>query len=211
MFGDKQFRQYGFPTPTDTPSDLACRTLQIPSSAAWLGVVMGALMALTDEKNWQQFEGGISTEDAAAVALEILDNAYANITETCGIETQTPYWADDDEVEDTSPPELQTWYGHTDGNDFITDAADFVLQGFIAVGVSPHAAIAYRTLVPRMRVAFRRGDFGGLVNIFVDGVKTLDFSTYLPSGNDVIEVPLTIDPDAVILDESVEILIESAS
>jgi len=193
------------PPPTDDPD--AGVQVTVCFSEEWLPYVLGALDQLLLPIAWQGTESEIELTQERA---QMLKDMFAS--PTCAIDdVQTPYWDSDDDVEDTAPADEQTWYGHTDGNDFVTDAADFVLQGFIAVGLSPQAAIVYRTFVPRMRVAFRRGDFGGVVNVFVDGVKAFDFDTFLASGNDVVERTLTIDPDADVLSEEVEIMIASDS
>lgn len=76
MFGDKEFDNVGYPTPETIPSECAYRLAKLPSSAAWLGVFMGLLETLLDEQNWQQFEGGISREDAARVWADIIDDMY---------------------------------------------------------------------------------------------------------------------------------------
>lgn len=81
MFGDKQFDGVGYPTPSSVPVDRGCRTATIPADAAWYGVFMGVLETLTDPKNWQQFEGGISREDAACYWSEIIDSLYLSAEE----------------------------------------------------------------------------------------------------------------------------------
>lgn len=81
MFGDKQFDGVGYPTPSSVPMDRGCRTATIPADAAWYGVFMGLLETLTHEENWQQFEGGISREDAACYWAEIIDSLYLSAEE----------------------------------------------------------------------------------------------------------------------------------
>lgn len=77
MFGDKEFGNLGYPTPEDIPVECAYRLAKLPSSAAWLAVFMGMLEQGLDEANWQQFEGGITREQAAAVWADIIDGMYA--------------------------------------------------------------------------------------------------------------------------------------
>lgn len=78
MYGDKMFRGVGYPTPLSVPVERACRSALIPADAAWFGLFMGALEVLTDPANWQQFEGGISREEAACYFQEIVDSLYAS-------------------------------------------------------------------------------------------------------------------------------------
>lgn len=81
MFGDKEFGNVGFPTPADIPIECGYRLAKLPSSAAWLGVFMGMLEAGLSEENWQQFEGGITQEQAAAVWADIISWMYDNAEE----------------------------------------------------------------------------------------------------------------------------------
>lgn len=178
-------------------------------SEAWLPVVLGALDQLLLSYTWI---GSYAEIQLAQDRAQMLKDIFSESVCAAAPESvPTPYWAEDEDVEDTAPVDIQTWYGHTEGNNFVQDAADFVLQGFIAVGISPQAAIAYRTFVPRMRVAFRRGEFGGLVNIFVDGVKAIGIDTFLASGSDVKEIALVIDPEADVLPDEAEIMIASVT
>lgn len=90
MFGDKEFDGVGYPTPSSIPIDFGYRTAKIPADTAWYGIFMGLLETLIDEKNWQQFEGGITREEAAAVWLEIIEGLYVSAIEgPCCPEFQT--------------------------------------------------------------------------------------------------------------------------
>jgi len=76
MFGDKLFgRHTGIPTPTDIPVDTTCLTLQIPNDPGWWAAITGHLTALMEESAWQQFDGGLSVEDAAEIASTIVTDA----------------------------------------------------------------------------------------------------------------------------------------
>ena len=69
MFGDKEFGKHtGFPTPVDTPDETTCLMIQVPANAAWWAIYVGLLYSLLEEDSWQQFEGGMTREDAAADA-----------------------------------------------------------------------------------------------------------------------------------------------
>jgi len=81
MFGDKEFDGVGYPTPSSIPSTMSWRTAKIPADAAWQGIFMGLVETLLDEKNWQQFEGGITREEAACIWLEIVESLYVSAEE----------------------------------------------------------------------------------------------------------------------------------
>lgn len=77
MFGNKRYDGVGYPTPSSIPVDLAYRLAKIPADSSWLAVFMGMLEVGLSEENWQQFEGGISREDAVAVWQDIITEMYA--------------------------------------------------------------------------------------------------------------------------------------
>jgi len=97
MFGAKEFGKHiGFPTPTATPTEMTCLTLRLPADSGWWGVYTGLLSILADESSWQQFEGGIPTEDAAHCAAEIYqaaigDAATVDGCETCSLGSGAPF------------------------------------------------------------------------------------------------------------------------
>ena len=207
MFGEKEFQQYGFPTPESTPDETACRIFLIPASTTWLAVFMGAIDQLANPLNWQQLEGGMSREDAAAVAQAVIDDAYAQAeTGVCEVSVPAPYWDDENDADDEMLVSEQTWYGFTSGS-FVEDMADWVLTGFIAASTNLHAAILYKTYVPRMRLAFRRGDWGGLIRVTVNGIEALRVNT-ANDVEDIISVPLIIQASGGVLDDEAEIIIE---
>lgn len=169
MFGDKQFNTLGFPTPTDVPETDGCRQFTIPSSTAWFALVMGCLMLLTEEENWQQFDGGIDVETAALAAQAIIDSGYEN--ECAGGEdlNTVPFWQSDDgsdaAVEDTE----DTWYN---------EASYFVIGAFLATMVDPASAITFTTNIRRLRLAYLKNGFGGIVEVIVDDVSVALIDTY---------------------------------
>jgi len=128
MYGDKQFGQkrFLFPTPETTPETLACRTLQIPADSAWLGLFMGALSLLTDPANYQQFDGGMSPDEAAAIALDVINAAYANAEYGCQLEYPTPFWDEAQDVDDEMAAGEQIWYGEVTDPDAPADELTFV-------------------------------------------------------------------------------------
>jgi len=88
MYGDKQYGQQGrflYPTPTTLPEDEGCRTFRIPADPAWYGLLMGALSALTNPDNYQQFEGGLTPQQAADCFFNILETTYENAEDGCNV------------------------------------------------------------------------------------------------------------------------------
>lgn len=73
-------------TPSDIPEDDVCRPLFIPASDEWLALVSGALVALTEEWNWDPY-GSVTPAEAAARASEILEAYYS---EDCGCPPDAP-------------------------------------------------------------------------------------------------------------------------
>lgn len=77
MFGDKEFGDHiGYPTPTDVPTNTTDLLVRIPASAAWWSVFFGLVSTLMEEGSWQQFDGGITPEEAAEAARNIYIAAY---------------------------------------------------------------------------------------------------------------------------------------
>jgi len=188
LYGDKLFHQdrFLFPTPEDVPEETACRTFHIPASSAWLGLFMGALSLLTDPNNYQQFEGGISPDEAAETALAILDAAYENAIYGCQISYPTPWWDEAQDVDDDMSPTTQPWYGEVtdpeapaDELEFVENAAIWVITGFIAYAGQIGGAVFFNTVAPRFVLAWRRGDVGELIRVVIDAADygTVDTST----------------------------------
>src|SRR3989304_1912197 len=114
MYGDKQFTGVGYPTPVSIPEATSCFILQVPADEAWWGVVVGLLYTLILEWNWQQLEGGLDRDVVAARWQIMLEDALevAVTTNTCVVtDVPTPYWDEDQDVDDELSPEAQTWYG----------------------------------------------------------------------------------------------------
>jgi len=170
MFGDKEFGKHvGFPTPVDTPEDTTCLQLQIPNNAAWWAAYVGLLLALTDEENWQQYEGGMSVEDAAAEAQTIFNAAESLwLTNSCLSDVPAPYWDSAEDADDESPADVQAWYGEIVSGSFHENLENWAIAGFIAAAGQPAAAVYFLTIAPRFRLAWKTGDVGGIVRIFID-------------------------------------------
>lgn len=157
----------------DSPPDEGgyCRTIKLPESPELLYALNGAFLELTRSWNWQQF-GDMTPEQTA----EIMQVAFLDyLDSTCG-DSGKPFW-DDPEGDDAGQPsdeELYPWY---------EQLADWVISGFLASTFTPAAAVVYETTIPRARLAFRKGDWAGMVQIFIDGImmREIDLWGEIPS------------------------------
>lgn len=190
IYGDKEYKPYAplYPTPAEIPLDTACWSISLPNGPAWWGLLFGAILYLTDPENFQVFEGGLSRETTA----DIFDNALLDAWEelSCVIEVPAPYWDDNtdgDDADDESPPDSQLWYGFIDtDSDFQANLENVFLASFVAqiaaltsgpaAGLA--AAVEFLTIAKAYRLAFRTGDWGGIVDIFVDLTNVGTIDTY---------------------------------
>jgi len=204
MFGEKRFpQQQGFPTPTAIPDDTTCLTLNVPASDEWWGVVVGVLYSLILEWNWQQFEGGLGRDAVAARWQSMLEDALdvASTTNTCGVtpDVEAPFWDTDDDVDDSFPPDSQPWYGAVDDpaavpttETFRETLEDWTFAGLLAIAGAPGAAISFLTIAPKFRLAFKQGDIGKVIRVFVDANQAAQITD---SGDgSVREVAIIGDP-----------------
>lgn len=196
MFGDKQFDNVGYPTPESTPEETTCLMLQVPASAAWWSIYAGLLQTLADETAWQQFEGGMSPEDAAQVAAKIARDALllASQTNECSAIVPAPYWDQPtaDDIDDQFPPSLQPWYGEIvalpaaglraeAAEEELTFLENLTIWAIAAFGVyagQVGAAIAFVPVAKRFVLAFKQHDLGGVVRVLVDFLEVAEIDTY---------------------------------
>lgn len=204
MFGTKEFPQVGYPTPTELPSETTCLTLFIPANDEWWGLVTGLLYSLSVEWTWQQYEGGITRDEAAARWQSMIEDALdtAATSDTCTIvtEAETPFWDDATDVDDSAPSDMQTWYGtFSDVTappgelDFVENLLVWAFSGLLAVGVAPKVGIAFQTIATKFVIAQRAGDVGEIIRIVVDGATDLFVDTSGRAG-EIIETPIYADP-----------------
>jgi len=164
MFGEKLFSGVGYPTPLSIPDLFACRQVKVPANVEWEALLMGLMATLTDETSWQQLEGGISREDAASVWLEMVDSMYTSAeseANACAGDNTSPFWDDPDGADaDGSPADNTYTWGER--------LEDWTIAAFVAASGVPGAAATYLTVAPRFRLLFKTGDWGGIVNVFID-------------------------------------------
>lgn len=135
----------------------------------------GALALLGEDENWEQF-GDMTVEEAAQIMRDMLLRWY---DEPCAAaEVPTPYWDDATDVDDSAPAEEQTWYGHMEGATFVEDLGWNIASGMVAYGLSPQAAVLFRTFAPKFRLAWLANGQGGAVKVIIDDVLAFVVDTF---------------------------------
>lgn len=157
----------GYLTPDTVPSAEWCRAFYIPNSAQWLGTIMGALLPLTYPTSWTQY-GGLTPEECSEIALDIIWRAYAD---ECGSEmVEAPFWDNEENVDDEAPANEQTWYD---------SLSDTIISGALAILLTPAASVVYNATIPKIRLAIKKGETGGIVRVIFGTVDIL-YDTYSP-------------------------------
>lgn len=198
-FGEKQHDYgVGYPTPFSIPDETTCRTFQVPASdenAEWLALVMGLMMTLTFPENWVQFEDAIDRDEAAARWQEMIEQAYVEAQEgVCGAPVPAPYWDSESDADDEASGETQEWYGEVVEDDFRGDISQWLITGFLASTGNVGAAIQFHTLASQFRLAWKRGNVGGIVRVFVDSADVGTVDTFADTP-DIYEQTYVGDPD----------------
>lgn len=184
----------GYPTPNETPTERGCFTIYLPNSPDYVGQLLGALYPLTQAYNWY-FWGEMTPQEAADAWYEIIAEAEErNFEAICDDGVPTPYWDDVADLDDSLPPSEQIWYGTYDGTTFTETVENWVLAGFVAYAGGIGAAIKFLTIAPAFRLAWKKGDVGGIIRVFIDGADAGTVNTYSPTEG-VIERDYVGDPD----------------
>jgi len=206
MFGEKRFTGVGYPTPVSIPDDTTCLMIQVPASDEWWGLMVGVLYTLTLEWNWQQYEGGLDRDVAAAAWQVMFDQAIdiAAVSNECSLTVPAPYWDDTngDDADDEEPINDQEWYGEldVDGITWKERVGIWAITAFVAIAATPAAAIAFLPIANRFALAFHQHDLGGIVRVLIDGVEMATVDTYAPTDG-VISVPIALSPSMGLLED----------
>lgn len=64
--------RYGWLTPDSSPVDVVCRSLFIPNSEAWVAIVTGAILELSQPYNWEEY-GALTPVECAERMQVMLD------------------------------------------------------------------------------------------------------------------------------------------
>lgn len=220
IFGEKMFTGVGYPTPVSIPEETSCLTLQVPANAEWWALAVGVLWTLSYDQNWQQFEGGMSREDAAARWIQMVNEAVdlAAETNSCDSMAEAPYWDDDDaqDADDTEETAMEDWYGEVtfseDGVPIFNGnrLEDWLIAGLVALVSGKDKAVRFLVSARQFRIYLRAGDFGGTVKIFLNGILATLVDTYSTSPG-LREVPILTDGTPLLgmgaMDDLIEMLI----
>lgn len=143
---------------------------------------MGALDALRQPYNWY-INGTLTQDEAAAAFADILDEAYLQaLTGQCAPDVEAPYWDDADDVDDNEPVGEQMWYGEVDDPTAVPTALTFrenleiwTFAGLLALAGAPGAALSFITIAPRFVLAFKQGNIGKIIRVFIDANEVGQF------------------------------------
>lgn len=185
--------QKGFPTPSDVPSDTACRSFLLPDNDEWLGLLMGAVELLLNPHNYFNY-GALSIDDTVDHWQTIVQDAYErSLLGTCAPMVEAPYWDTYGDSDDQSSVEDQPWYGilvpaasmrgrrvsllDDDELTWRENLGIWAIAGFIAYSGQIGAAIAFVPFARRFVLKFRGNPLGAIAEIFVDGAKLATMDT----------------------------------
>jgi len=194
MAGKEFPKQKGFPTPDDTPLDEGYLLFKFPNSNDWAGLLLGAAQALTYEWNFYNW-GEMLPSEAADAWEKIVNQAPHNLIEET---VPTPFWDDEEDVDDELPADAQTWYGYVEDPEappaeitFVEQIGIWGITGFLAfatweVGFAP--AILFHTIAPKFVLAFKRGDVGEVIRIIVDANEAASVDTTSAEVGDIVRV-----------------------
>jgi len=187
--------QVGFPTPNEPIETSACRTFRVPANDEWLGVLMGAVEVLRSEFNWYQW-GTLTPQEAADTWHEIIVQAYEDsFDSSCTVGgIPAPFWDTPADADDQLPEEEQVWYGEMEGETFVETLENWAIAGFIAYSGQVGAAVTFLTLAPKFRLAWKTGDLGGIVRVFVDAADAGTVDTF-SAEDGILEKDFVGDPE----------------
>jgi len=193
IYGNKQYPPYRalWPTPADISLETTCVTISLPADPAWIGLWIGVLLALTDEENFQAFNGAISRETTAEIFREALFDALLLSEVSCEL-VQSPYWDDETDNEVEMSDDTQIWYGQvTDWLapiatlNFEQNLAVWLLTGFVGYAAGLGSAVFFRTAAKRFVLAFESGSVEEIIRIVIDSAS---FNVVIPADSGIVEV-----------------------
>lgn len=171
--------------------------VQVCFSEAWLPLVLGSLSQLQLQSTW------IGDADAVLLAQGRATNLKGLFVEAaCPVpDVETPYWDTDSDVDDNAPADDQPWYGEVDDPTVVPTSLTFrenaeiwTFAGLLAIAGAPGAALAFVTIAQRFVLAFKQGNVGKVIRVFVDASEVSSFTD--DGSGDVREVSVAGDPDA---------------
>lgn len=183
----------GYPIPEiDQIDGEVCVNLKLPNEPNFLRAFWGQFYELTRAASW----GMEPTRDQEELAYrrEVAQfwrelyavNRDANIEYVCpdendSEEDEAPYWSEAD---------AQSAAGTGNNWEYI---GDWAVTAFLASAGSPAAALIYRTLVSKARLAFQTKDAGDIADVFIDGILALSIPTAAVGGiTEIIEAEIDL-------------------
>lgn len=191
----------GFPTP-NTAAGIPAYLLFLFNDPSWAQWVLGALEPMVYEQNWY-CSGDLEPFEASEAFREIIQQAPYNLQS--GGEIPAPFWDEASDADAEAEPDEQTWYGTYDGT-FHETLENWAIAGFIAASGQPAAAVYFLTIAPRFRLAWRKGDVGGVIRVFINAA---DYGTVDTAGDpsEIVTMDIVGDPDA---DEQAVLLVRES-
>jgi len=193
-----------FPQPVPAPTveaDDAGTFMYVGYSWEWQQVLLAAVDQLKNPATWQGDHDAIIQAIDRATDLQYLLQAPIELS----TEVETPFWDDEENVDDNAPADDQRWYGEVTNPTAPADELDFVesvllwgFTGLIALatfevgGFAP--AILFHTTVKKFIITQKRGDVAETIRFVVDGEDAKFVNTAPYSEGDLIETTI-ITPD----------------
>lgn len=176
---------YAIPAQIDgyDEADFVCVSLRFPNTPEYRRAVRSQLLDLGSWWKWEQ-TGDTRARDTAIYWRELLlglaigDNCAPGNPD----DDEAPYWDDAETVAGAGEGTRWEYIG------------DWAVTAFLATAGSPGAALLYRTLVNRARLAFKTADLGAIADIFIDGILalTIDTITQTPGVTEIIEADIDL-------------------
>jgi hypothetical protein len=139
--------------------------VQVCFSRDWLPYVMGALTQLTLETTWRSPDPE-ARRQACIWAYDLITRFNEPVCSSLA----PPYWDDEENADGVSTSDTGfPWY---------ENVSDWIITGFLATVIEPHAAVAFITVARKLRLAFRKLDVGAIINIFIDDVLYVEYDSY---------------------------------
>ena len=176
------FQQPPFTTPVSgvaltVPPTTVDGDTQVPVSLpqSWIPYIITALSALQHPALW----AGTDADRLNAVeqATELIDRIG-----TATVEGTRPFFDEAADADNETNTSGQLWY---------EPVGDWIISGFLAVTVTPAAAIVYSVTIPKLRLALRAHDLGATFKILLNGLEIATGASYSPI-EQLISIPLDI-------------------
>jgi hypothetical protein len=164
-------------------ADFVCVSFRFPNTPEYRRAVRSQLLELGSWWSWER-DGTTRARDTAIYFRSLLLSLA--IGDICGgtepDDDDAPYWDDAETVAGVGEGSRWEYIG------------DWAVTAFLAAAGSPGAALLYRTLVNRARLAFKSDDLGGIADIFIDGILalTIDTITQTPGIAEIIEADIDL-------------------